>query len=510
MMAENTSAVPLLEMRQIYKSFFGVKVLDDVSVSLHRGEVLALLGENGAGKSTLIKILNGDYTMDSGEIYLNGQHVQFHEPRDAEAHGIRMIYQELHYAPDLSVTENLLLSELPRGRGFPGRYIIDWRQAREIALSRLKLLDLAIDPDVHMRDLPVVERQIVEIVKALSADAQIIVMDEPTAALTPPEVEMLFGIIRNLCAQGVAIIYISHRLDEIFEIADRVTILRDGQHVATKRIDEVKLASVVELMVGREIEARRKTLALTGQESQVVLEVQNLTKLGAYEDVSLKVHAGEIVGVFGLIGSGQLSLTRSIFGAEYPDSGSILVDGRECAIRHPQDARNAGIGFVPVDRKVQSLIMGQSVRKNVTLSNWQRLARMGFFQQRIEKEHTRHWVDSLGIRMAGDMEVPIRFLSGGNQQKSVLARWLEANVRVLILNEPTWGVDVGARSDIYDQLEALAQSGLAILIVSSDIQEIMSVCPRILTIYRGRITAEFQRESVSKDELLAAAAGEAV
>jgi len=510
MMADQTNGAPLLEMHHIHKSFFGVKVLDDVSLSLRKGEVLALLGENGAGKSTLIKILNGDYSMDKGEIYLNGQRVQFHEPRDAEAHGIRMIYQELHYAPDLSVTENLLLSELPHGRGFPGKYIIDWRRAREIAEARLKLLDLDIDPDTRMRDLPVVERQIVEIVKALSAEAQIIVMDEPTAALTPPEVEMLFGIIRNLCAQGVAIIYISHRLDEIFEIADRVTILRDGQHVATKAVDDVTMASVVELMVGREIEARRKTLALTGREEEVVLEVQHLTRAGAYEDVSLKVHAGEIVGVFGLIGSGQLALTRSIFGAERPDAGTILVDGREYTIRHPQDARNAGIGFVPVDRKVQSLIMGQSVRKNVTLSNWGRLARMGFFQQGVEKAHTQHWVDSLGIRMAGDMEVPIRFLSGGNQQKSVLARWLEANVRVLILNEPTWGVDVGARSDIYDQLEALAQSGLAILLVSSDIQEILSVCQRILTIYRGRITAEFLRDQVTKDQLLAGAAGETV
>ncbi|MBL8131431.1 MAG: sugar ABC transporter ATP-binding protein [Anaerolineae bacterium] len=500
---------PLLEMRGIHKSFFGVSVLNDVSLTLYAGEVLALLGENGAGKSTLIKILNGDYTMDSGDIVLRGRAVHFAEPRDAEAHGIRMIYQEQHYAPDLTVMENLLLGELPRGQGFPGRYVIDWGEARRIAEQRLSLLDLKIDPARRMRDLPVVERQIVEIVKALSGDAQIIVMDEPTAALTPPEVKRLFGIIRGLCDRGVPVIYISHRLDEVFEIADRVTILRDGRHVATRPIGELNLGSMVGLMVGREIGAREQAGMPAPASVPVVLEVAHLSKAGAYEDVSFRVHAGEIVGVFGLIGSGQLALTRGIFGAEKPESGTVSVDGRVCRIRHPQDARAAGIGFVPVDRKVQSLIMGQSVRKNITLSNWQRLNRLGVFRQRLEKQHAQRWIDALGIRMAGGMEVPIRFLSGGNQQKAVLARWLEAEVRALILNEPTWGVDVGARSDIYEQLEALARDGLAILIVSSDIQEILAVSQRVLTIFKGRITAEFAAADATKDRLLAAAAGEA-
>jgi ABC-type sugar transport system ATPase subunit len=508
-MADHAAEPPLLEMRHISKSFFGVRVLEDVSLTLYRGEVLALLGENGAGKSTLIKILNSDYTMDTGELYLRGKPVHFSEPRDAEAHGIRMIYQELHYAPELSVTENLLIGELPRGRGPVGRHIIDWKAARALAQERLRLLDLSIDPDVHMKALSVVERQIVEIVKALSAEAQIIVMDEPTAALTPAEVERLFRIIRSLCAQGVAIIYISHRLDEVFEIADRVTILRDGRHVTTKPIRELSLSSVVELMVGREIEARRKNLAPAPETAAVVLDVRRLSKQGAFEDVSFQVRAGEIVGIFGLIGSGQLSLTRCIFGAEKPDSGSVWIDGVERSIHGPQAARDAGIGFVPVDRKIQSMIMGQSVRKNITLSNWRRLLRLGFFRQAVEKKNTMHWIDALGIRMAGGMDVPIRYLSGGNQQKSVLARWLEAQVRVLILNEPTWGVDVGARSDIYDQLELLAQNGLAILIVSSDMQEILSVSQRILTLYRGQLTGTFTREEATHDRVMAAAAGAA-
>jgi ABC-type sugar transport system ATPase subunit len=494
-------------MQAIHKSFFGVNVLNDVSLTLQRGEVHALLGENGAGKSTLIKILNGDYQLDSGSILIDGQPVDFKAPRDAEAAGIRMIYQELHYAPDLSVTENLLLGNLPRRSGLLG-FVIDWQAARQIATERLALLDLQINPDSRMRDLSVVERQIVEIVKALSADARIIVMDEPTAALTPADVDILFNIIRDLRAKGVAIIYISHRLDEIFQIAQRVTILRDGKHMDTRDIGAITMASVVELMVGHTIEERRHTPATSVVETRPVLEVSNLTRYGAFEDVSLTVHAGEIVSIFGLIGSGQVNLTRSIFGAEPVDAGQLRVNGKVVSIRNPQDAKRAGIGFVPIDRKVRGLIMGQSVRKNTTLSNWDQLSRAGFFQQGVEKTHTQRWIDSLGIRMAGGMEVPIRYLSGGNQQKTILARWLEANVKILILNEPTWGVDVGARSDIYDQLETLAQQGLAVLIVSSDIQEVLTVSHRILTIYRGRLTAEFSREQASQAKLLAGAAGE--
>ncbi|MDL5055305.1 sugar ABC transporter ATP-binding protein [Geitlerinema calcuttense] len=504
------AAAPLLQMQNISKSFFGVRVLNGVSFTLHAGEVHALLGENGAGKSTLIKILNGDYQMDSGVILMEGKPVDFRAPRDAEAHGIRMIYQELHYAPDLSVTENLLLGSLPRRRGRFGKFIIDWAQARRIAAERLALLELDIHPDSKMRDLSIVERQIVEIVKALSAEARIIVMDEPTAALTPTEVEHLFRIIRDLRQKGVAIIYISHRLDEIFQIAQRVTVLRDGNLVGTEPIESLTMASVVEMMVGHEIKKRHAPHAEMDAGRNIVLEVSGLTRYGAFEDISLQVHAGEILGIFGLIGSGQFSLTQSIFGAEPYNEGSIRVDGQTVSIHSPRDAQRAGIGFVPIDRKVRGLVMGQSVRRNTTLSNWKALSILGFFRQRTERQHTQHWIDSLGIRMAGGMEVPIRYLSGGNQQKTVLARWLEARVRVLILNEPTWGVDVGARSDIYDQLDALAAQGLAVLMVSSDIQEVLMVSHRILTIYRGRISGEFTRENASQTALLAAAAGETV
>lgn len=500
---------PLLEMRQIEKSFFGVKVLKDVPLELHRGEVLALLGENGAGKSTLIKILNGDYGMDRGTILLNGQVVSFAEPRDAEAAGIRMIYQELHYAPDLTVAENMGIGHLSRGRGPLGRHIVDWRRVYQEARSNLELFGVDIDPRARMRDLTVVERQIVEIVKAVSAEAHILVMDEPTAALTPHEVERLFDLVRDLKEREVGIIYVSHRLDEIFEIADRVHVLRDGQHVATRPINEVSPKLLVELMVGREIKERKNVSLSRGGRAapQPVLEVRNLSRRGAYQGINLKVHYGEIVGIFGLLGSGQIPLTRAIYGAEVADHGTILVDGNTISIRSPLDSKRAGIGFVPVDRKVSSLILGLSVTTNITLSNWRNLSALGFFRASVERAHAQQWIERLGIRMAGSMETPVRLLSGGNQQKVVLARWLEANVKVLILNEPTLGVDVGARSDIYDQLEHLAAQGLAVLMVSSDIQEVLSISHRVLTLYRGRLTGEFDADQLSHEAVLNAAAG---
>ncbi|MCL4296999.1 MAG: sugar ABC transporter ATP-binding protein [Anaerolineae bacterium] len=502
---------PFLRMENITKSFYGVKVLDKVSVDLFAGEVLALVGENGAGKSTLIKILNGDYQKDSGSIYLNDQLVQLHEPSDAEALGIRMIYQELHYAPELSVMENLLLGHLPRQSGVLGKYLVDWNKAQELAHQYLGMLDIEIDPNALMRSLSVVDREIVEIVKALSAQAKIIVMDEPTAALTPHEVKLLFSIIKSLQKQGVAIIYISHRLDEIFQIADRVTVLRDGLHVGTRPIAEVTHRDLVRMMVGREVvESRagiRAEAQVERQEGQAVLAVTGLTKAGAYHDINLSIRTGEIVGIFGLLGAGHATLTRSIFGAEPADSGVILVSGQPVTITSPRDARQAGIGFVPTDRKVNGLVLGMNVRQNLTLSNWSPLSRFSFFQQSLERRHAQNWIDRLGIRMAGGMEVETRFLSGGNQQKVVLGRWLEAKVKVLLLNEPTWGVDVGARSDIYDQLEALAGQGLAILMVSSDIQEVLSVSHRILTMYKGQLTGEFSQREATEEIILHAAAG---
>lgn len=498
---------PLLEMKDIVKSFFGVRVLDQVSVDLYTGEVLALLGENGAGKSTLIKILNGDYQKDSGTILLNGQAMQFNEPRDAEQHGISMIYQELHYAPDLTVAENLLLGHLPH-RSAPLSFVVDWTEVQRKAKGYLALLKVNISPRALMRDLSVVEREIVEIVKALVIKAQIIVMDEPTAALTPREVDLLFDIIRSLRDQGVAIIYISHRLDEIPRIADRVAVLRDGKHVGTRLMRETSQREIVKMMVGREVDEESKH-GVQAEKSQkpVVLSVMGLTQTGAFHDIDLEVRQGEILGIFGLLGAGHTHLTRTIFGAEKIDSGTIAIEGKPVHIHSPRNARKAGIGFVPIDRKVQGLVLDMNVRENITLSNWNGVSRMGFFRGGEERTRAGGWIDRLGIRMAGGMETRIRYLSGGNQQKVVLARWLEANVKVLLLNEPTWGVDVGARADIYQQIEALAAQGLALLVVSSDIQEVLSVSHRILTMHKGRITEEFSHGEATQENLLHAAAG---
>ncbi len=508
MMEEKLMSRPILEMRNISKSFFGVKVLDDVSLDLHPGEVLALVGENGAGKSTLIKILNGDYGRDSGSIIIAGEAVDIARPRDAEAQGIRMIYQELHHCHDLSVTENLLLGHLPRRSGALGKYIVDWKKAQALAKEQLDLLELTINPQALMGDLSVVEREIVEIVKAVSSRARIIVMDEPTAAMTPHEVNLLFEIVEMLRKQGVGIIYISHRLDEIFQIAQRVTVLRDGRKVGTENVQDVAKRDVVRMMVGHEVKERQaEDLQLHDGGSEVVLEVSHLTRTGSFEDVSLQVHAGEIVGIFGLLGAGHASLTRTLFAAEKADSGEVRVYGEPAIIHSPTDARKMGIGLVPVDRKQQGLVLSQNVRENLTLSNWQAISRFGFFQRADERKHAQNWIDLLGIRVAGGMEVETRYMSGGNQQKVVLGRWLEANVKVLLMNEPTWGVDVGARSDIYDQLEALAEQGLGILMVSSDMEEVLSVSHRIIAMFQGRITGEFAASEATQEKLLNAAAG---
>jgi ribose transport system ATP-binding protein len=498
------TSTPLLQMVDIAKSFYGVRVLNNVSLDLYAGEVLALLGENGAGKSTLIKILNGDYQRDGGEILIKGAPALINRPRDAEVYGIHMIYQEQHYAPELSVTENLLIGHLPTRGPF-----IDWQEAHRMAASQLKLLKVELDPKRLMQSLSVVERQIVEVVKAISGNAQIIVMDEPTAAFPPNEVALLFDVIRTLVKQGISIIYISHRLDEIAEIADRATVLRDGKLVGTQFVAEVTQRDLVQMMVGKDVTRGTSNASIPAPNSDATpaLTVTGLTREGLFSNVNLQVAKGEIVGIFGLLGAGHDAIINAIFGQVKVDHGHIAVDGKPVAITSARSARHAGIGLVPGDRKVYGLVLDMNVRENITLSNWQAVAPGGFFRRGQERQHAQGWIDRLGIRMAGGMTTKLRYLSGGNQQKVVLGRWMEANVKVLLLNEPTWGVDVGARGDIYVQLEALAAGGLAILFVSSDLDEVLSVSHRILTVYKGQLTGHFSREEATRDKLLHAAAG---
>jgi ribose transport system ATP-binding protein len=499
--SENTA--PLLAMRGIRKSFGGVEVLHGVDLTLNGGEVLALLGENGAGKSTLMKILGGDYARDGGEILVDGAPLDLRSPRDAEHAGIRIIYQELNYAPDLSVAENVLMGHLPRRPGLLG---IDWREAYRRTAEILATLKTDIDPRTPVGRLSVGRQQLVEIAKALSSKARILVMDEPTAALTSREVHLLFETIASLRAQGVGLIYISHRLDEVEQVAQRITVLRDGNVAGDVAMADVSRADIVRMMVGRAVEALYP--ARHGEPGEPILEVENLTRPGAFENVSFTVRAGEIVGLYGLMGAGQTEVTRALFGVAPATSGQIRVAGRPVRTLSPREGKAGGIGLVPEDRKREGLVLGMSVADNLTLGNWKAISRGGVFQRRREAERAAHWMGRLGIRARGGVGQAVGTLSGGNQQKVVLARWLEAGSRVLLLSEPTRGVDVGARADIYAVLEELREQGLALALVSSDMEEVLALSDRTLVFVRGRIVAEFDRARASQEALLGAAAGE--
>ena len=501
---------PLLEMRGIRKSFSGTEVLHGVDLRLERGEVLALLGENGAGKSTLIKILNGDYSGDSGEIVLDGVPLELRSPRDAQRAGIRVIYQELNDAPDLSAAENVLLGHLPRRSAFR----VDWVEAKRRAEEVLSALNADFSADQPMRRLSVGQRQVVEIAKALSATnrAKVLVMDEPTAALTPREVDVLFGTIDSLREQGVGIIYISHRLDEVRRVAQRVMVLRDGNVTGVVGATEVSRRDIVRMMVGRDVEAEDSATpaspaqAPSAADEQPALDVKGFSRAGAFEDVSFSLRPGEIVGMFGLLGAGHLSVTRSLFGVEPADEGRVFVNGVHTAIRSPRDARRLRIGLVSEDRKVEGLIPAMSVADNITMAHWRGVSSAGVLDRRAQADRAHHWIERLGIRMKAGVRQPIAALSGGNQQKVLLARWLEAQVRVLLLNEPTRGVDVGARADIYGLLGELRAKGLAVAVCSSDLEEVLNVSDRVLVFAKGRLVAEFDRQQATRETLLGAAA----
>ncbi len=490
---------PLLSMRGIRKSFSGVEVLHGVDLTLHAGEVLALMGENGAGKSTLMKILGGDYRRDGGEITIDGLAREFASPREAEDAGVRVIYQELAYAPDLSVAENVLMGHLPR-RGLR----VDWAAMNERTAHVLAQLKADIDPRQNVGSLSVGQQQLVEIAKALSANARILVMDEPTAALTSREVHLLFETIGNLRAQGVGIIYISHRLDEVEQITSRVLVLRDGNNVGDVEMKRTSRAEIVHLMVGREVE--HYSGARAQPPGDVVLQVAQLARRGHFEEVSFEVREGEIVGLYGLLGAGQMDVMRALFGAPAATAGGVKVAGQSVNPSSPRAAKASGIGLVPEDRKREGLILGLSVADNLTLGNWNGIARGGVLSPRAEASRAQFWTERLGIR-ARDANQAVGTLSGGNQQKVVLGRWLEARSKVLLLAEPTRGVDVGARADIYGALEELRAQGLALLMVSTDMEEVLALCDRVIVFAHGRIVSEFDRASATQNKLLASAAG---
>ncbi len=491
---------PILELRQLGKSFPGVKVLDGVDFELRRGEVHVLLGENGAGKSTLAKILSGACQKDSGEILLDGQPAEIRNPRHAWALGIGMIYQELNLAPNLTVAENIFLGR--EHTLVPG--VISDRQMRTQAREILDGLRVPLDVRARLGTLGIAQQQMVEIAKALSLHARILIMDEPTSALTGQEIRELFATMRGLKERGVAIIYISHRLEELAEIGDRVTVLRDGHSVATRAVGEVEVSELIRLMVNRELQEqypRRRTAR--GAE---LLRVEHLTQNGRLRDISFVLHRGEVLGLAGLLGSGRSRLARALFGAEPIDSGAIFLEGRPCRIDSPGQAIKLGIGFLAEDRRTDGLVLMLSLRENTSLPSLARFCRWGVVGRARERCASEQYRRQLRIRSQG-IEQSVNLLSGGNQQKVVLSKWLCAQARLFIFDEPTRGIDVGAKVEIYEWMNQLTAAGSAILMISSDMPEILGMSDRVLTLCRGAITAELDAEEASQEAIMRGALG---
>jgi len=494
----------VLEMRNVTKRFPGVLALNNVQFNLRPGEVHCLVGENGAGKSTLMKILAGAQPMDSGEIILSEGPVAIHSPHHAQQLGISMIYQEFNLSPYLSVAENIFLGREPRLGGTP---FINWKKmyadAREI-LGRIRV-DLDVRKPVN--ECSVAQQQMIEIGKAISFNSTIIVMDEPSATLTEHELRALFDLIRTLRRQGIGLIYISHRLEEIFEIGDRVTVMRDGEYVGTNAVCDVTRDDIIRMMVGRELkdEFPKETFDRGAER----LRVEGLTRHGAFSNVSFATHCGEIVALTGLVGAGRTEVARAIFGADRIDGGQIHLDGKPVAVRSPQDAIRQGIGLLTEDRKGQGLVLGMTLRENTTLANLRSLVKFLFVNRREERSVTERFVRELQIKTPS-IEQVVQNLSGGNQQKVVLAKWLFTQSKFLIFDEPTRGIDVGAKVEIYKLMNELVRKGVSILMISSELPEVLGMCDRILVMHEGRLAGELSRKDATQERIMQLATGTAL
>jgi len=494
----------VLEMCNVTKRFPGVLALNNVQFSLRPGEVHCLVGENGAGKSTLMKILAGAQPMDSGEIILSEGPVAIHSPHHAQQLGISMIYQEFNLSPYLSVAENIFLGREPRLGGTP---FINWKKMYADAREVLGRIRVDLDVRKPVNECSVAQQQMVEIGKAISFNSKIIVMDEPSATLTEHELRALFDLIRTLRRQGIGLIYISHRLEEIFEIGDRVTVMRDGEYVGTNGVCDVTRDDIIRMMVGRELkdEFPKETFERGAER----LRVEGLTRHGAFSNVSFATHCGEIVALTGLVGAGRTEVARAIFGADRIDGGQIHLDGKPVAVRSPQDAIRQGIGLLTEDRKGQGLVLGMTLRENTTLANLRSLVKFLFVNRREERSVTEKYVRELQIKTPS-IEQVVQNLSGGNQQKVVLAKWLFTQSKFLIFDEPTRGIDVGAKVEIYKLMNELVRKGVSILMISSELPEVLGMCDRILVMHEGRLAGELLRKDATQERIMQLATGTAL
>ncbi|MEU3664682.1 sugar ABC transporter ATP-binding protein [Streptomyces sp. NPDC032940] len=493
---------PVLALEGVSKSFGAVRALRGVSLHLYAGEAHALAGENGAGKSTLIKTLAGVHRPDAGQVLLDGEPVVFHGPADARDAGVAVIYQEPTLFPDLSVAENIFVGRQP-SRSL-GR--VDHKAVKQAAADLFRRLGVDLDPDQPARGLSIADQQLVEIAKALSFDARVLIMDEPTAALTGSEVARLFGVVRTLRDQGAAVLFISHRLEEIFGLCQRVTTLRDGAWISSEPLDGLTEDDLVRRMVGRDLDELYPKQAT--QIGDVALTVRRLTREGVFTDVSFEVRRGEIVGLAGLVGAGRSEVARAVFGVDRFDGGEVEVLGRKLKPGAPSVAMNAGLALVPEDRRAQGLVMDMSIERNINLTGFGDTTRGGLMSRGAERSRAVDWSVKLQVKYARLADF-VGTLSGGNQQKVVLAKWLATRPQVLIVDEPTRGIDVGTKAEVHRLLSSLAAEGVAVLMISSDLPEILGMADRVLVMHEGRLTAELPRAEATEETVMAAATGRA-
>lgn len=491
----------IIEMKEIKKYFYGVKALDGVDFKIKTGEVHALIGENGAGKSTLVKILTGVHQPTAGTIILNDKSVQFPSPQISQKAGISAIHQEATMFPDLSVIENIFMGHHIRNKS---KGLLSWREMKDETQSLLDKLELDIRPDTKVRNLSVAQRHMVEIAKALSLDVKVVIMDEPTSALTLKEVEYLFKIIRKLKSEGKAIIFISHKFEEVFEIADYFTVLRDGKYIGEGTIADITEDKIVQMVIGRSL--KKMYPKLEAEQGNIILKVENLTKIGVFKNISFDLHKGEILGFFGLVGAGRSEVMQIIFGIDSKTSGEVFIDGEKVYITNPSDAMNFGLAYLPEDRQIQGAILAMNVRENITLPIIDRTSRHIFLDRNREFEITDEYGKYIEIKASG-WEQLVENLSGGNQQKVVLAKWIATKPRILIMDEPTKGIDVATKATVHNFISELAKKGIAIILISSELPEIIGMSNNVIVMHEGIITAKFTREEANSKKIIKAAIG---